>query len=63
MANSPQRHEVVVQVPEMGLDDKQLHALKETFQNHFVSTMKGKSAAETVVVVVVIRVQRVATEI
>jgi hypothetical protein len=51
-------HEVVVQVPDLGLDDKQLHALKETFHNQIVTSMGGKSALSTRIIIVVIRVQR-----
>jgi hypothetical protein len=58
MANAPHQEEVVVQVPDLGLDDKQLQTLKETFHNHIVSSMGGKAAATQRIVVVVIRVQR-----
>ena len=56
MANAPHEHEVVVQVPDIGLDDKQLHSLKETFQNHLVTTLGGKSAVSPRIVVVRIRI-------
>ena len=53
---STHEQEVVLQVPDIGLDDKQLHALKDTFQNHLVTTLGGKSAAVPRIVVVRIRV-------
>jgi hypothetical protein len=58
MANAPQQHEVVVQIPDLGLNEKQIQSLKETFQNEIVSSLGGKSAVTERIVVVVIRVQR-----
>jgi hypothetical protein len=58
MANAPQEQEVVIQVPDLGLDDKQLQSLKETFHNHIVTSMGGKAALTQRIVIVVIRVQR-----
>jgi hypothetical protein len=56
MANAPQQHEVVVQIPDLGLNEKQIQSLKETFQNEIVSSLGGKSAVTNRIVVVVIRV-------
>ena len=58
MANAPQQHEVVVQIPDLGLNEKQIQSLKETFQNEIVSSLGGKSAVTERIVVVVIRVIR-----
>ena len=60
---STHEQEVVLQVPDIGLDDKQLHALKDTFQNHLVTTLGGKSAAVPRIVVVRIRVVYASKEV
>jgi hypothetical protein len=58
MADAPKQHEVVVQIPDLGLNEKQIASLKETFQNEIVSSLGGQSAATQRIVVVVIRVIR-----
>lgn len=42
-------HEVVLQIPDIGLDDKQIGSLRKTFHNQFVTTLGEKAAAVRVV--------------
>jgi hypothetical protein len=51
------RHEVVVQVPDMGLSKAQLSAMKQQFKNQFVSSL-GEKMAAIVIVIVRIRIVR-----
>jgi hypothetical protein len=50
------KHEVVLQIPDMGLTDAQIDSLKKSFKNELVSSMKER--ATVVIVVVVVRVVR-----
>jgi hypothetical protein len=50
------RQEVVLQIPDLGLSDKQIAALKTTFKNQLVSSMGAKASARPRIVVVRIRI-------
>jgi hypothetical protein len=63
VAEQGDQHEVVVQIPDIGLSKEQLSSLKESFKNQIVSTMGHKSGAAARIVVVVIRVVRASQEV
>jgi hypothetical protein len=48
------RHEVVVQVPDIGLSKTQLASMKKAFRNQFVSSLGEK--ADAIIVIVRIRI-------
>lgn len=50
------RQEVVLQIPDLGLSDKEIDSLKKNFKNQLVSTMGAKAAARPRIVVVRIRI-------
>jgi len=56
-----QRHEVVVQVPDLGLSKPQLASLKKAFKNQFVSSLGDK--ADVIIVIVRIRIIVVRAEV
>ena len=62
MAKSSSRQEVVLQIPDMGLSDAQIAALKKSFKSELVSTMGGKAGARARIVIIRIRIVQATAE-
>jgi hypothetical protein len=62
MPAQKQRHEIVVQIPDMGLSKDQITSLKKEFKNQFVSSL-GEKRAAIIIVIVRIRIIRQIAEI
>lgn len=56
------RHEVVIQVPDLGLSKPQLAAMKKAFKNQIVSSL-GEKLAAVVIIIVRIRIIVVRAEV
>ncbi|HVF59994.1 MAG TPA: hypothetical protein VNJ70_09325 [Thermoanaerobaculia bacterium] len=54
------RQEVVLQIPELGLNPTQIRSLKQAFKNELVSTLGEKSAVQTVVIIRIRVVRQIA---
>jgi hypothetical protein len=54
---TPETKEVVLEIPDIGLSDEQIHSLKEKFHSNLVTTL-GEKAGVIVVVRIRVRVVR-----